>query len=105
MSHNGDYALEPPWSSYDFIPENPEISVVVNRLEQLLRHREKLSCPNDERDNQILSAIRRVLNTTRHLMEQQDLSDTRKLIFIRKSRLSIKEANDVIEKTLKIRSS
>lgn len=104
MSHNGDYAFEPPWSSYEFIPENPVISVAVNHLEQLLLHREKLSCPKDERDIKMLSAIRRVINSTRYLMEQ-DLSDTRKLIIIRKSRLLIKEANSYIEKTLKIRSN
>lgn len=104
MSDNDDYALEPPWSSYDFIPENPVISVVVNHLEHLLRHREKLGCPNDERDAHILSAIRDVLNSIKCITEQQFLSDKRKLVLIRKSRLSIKEANIYIEKTLKIRS-
>lgn len=107
MSHNSDHTLEPPWgswSNYDLIPENPIIGVVVNHLEHLLRHKEKLSCPNDERDIQILSFVRCVLNSVRYLIEQQDLSDTRKMSLIRTSRLSIKEANNYIEKMLKIRS-
>lgn len=103
-----DNTFETPWSSNDVtnenFPENPVICEAICQLEHLLRQREKLCCPNDDIDTEILSAIRCVVNSIKHLMEQQDLMETHKLVLIRKSRLLIQEANNIIEKTLKIRS-
>ncbi|VVC31697.1 Hypothetical protein CINCED_3A005884 [Cinara cedri] len=104
-----DHQFEPPWSgnnlSLEDIPDFSAIGQVVCRLEYLLRKRKKLSCPNDDVDNRILLAVRRAMDSIQPLLVgHQDLTDVQKRLLIRNSRLSIKEANSVIEKTLKIRS-
>lgn len=103
--------LEPPWSgnnpSLEDVPDLSVIGQVVLRLEYLLRKRKKLSCPNDEVDNRILSTVQRVVDSIQSLLTglgYQNLTDVQKRLLIRNSRLSIKEANSVVEETLKIRS-
>jgi len=102
-----DDSFEPPWNGnnplHESVPDNPVIGDVICKLEYLLRQRKKLSCPNDDIDNRILTVIRRALDSIKLLTEQQELTNTRKYLLIKNSRLLIKEANDVIEKTLKIR--
>jgi len=87
------------------VPENPVIGEVVCRLERLLQRRRQFSCPNDDIDNRIISAVQCTLDSIRPLTEQQNLTVTQKNSLIRYSRSLIKEANDVIDKTLKIRSN
>lgn len=104
MSNN---SIELPWngnnSSYANVPESPVISEAFCQLEHLLRQRKKLICPNDDIDTWILSKIQCAMDSIKSLIEQ-DTTETQKSVLIRRSRRLIKEANNVIEKTLKIRS-
>lgn len=103
MSEN---LFEPPSCDENLLnvnlSENPKLSEIVGHLENLLQQRRKLSCPSDHIDLRILSVVQRVLDTTKSLTEQ-DLLDDQKQLLIKNIRLMIKEANDIIEKTLKIR--
>lgn len=105
MSNN---LFEPPWSgnnpTHENVPESQAIGQVVCRLEYLLQKRRKLSCPKDDVDNRILFAVQRAVDSVRPLLVGRDLTDVQKRLLIRNNRLSIKEANSVIEKSLKIRS-
>lgn len=103
-----DNLFEPPWVGenpilHERFPAISTIDEVITRLENLLRQREGLSCPNDDVDNRILWTVRCVLDSVKPLVSQQELSNTHKNVIIMKSRLSIEEANEVIEKTLKLR--
>lgn len=103
-----DNLFEPPWngnsSPHDNVPESRAIGQVVCRLEHLLQKRRKLSCPKDDVDNRILFAVQRAVDSVRPLLVGRGLTDVQKRLVIRNYRLSIKEANNVIEKMLKIRS-
>lgn len=105
-----DNLFEPPWVGASSLHENnmPEspviIDEVVRQLEQLLQKREKNNCPSDNIDIRILTAIQCAMNSVKSLIEQQDLTNLQKQILVKKSRLLIKEASNVIEKTLKMRS-
>lgn len=101
-------SFEPPWNGNgpllrEHFPDNLVISDAIYELELLLQQRKKLSCPNDDIDNRILMAIGYVLDSIKNLTEQQELTDTQKRLLIKNSRSLIKKANDIIEKTMKIR--
>ncbi|XP_025203015.1 uncharacterized protein LOC112600079 [Melanaphis sacchari] len=107
-----DHSFEPPWSAdnplqFGNIPENPVISEIICQLDDFLRQREKLSCPNDEIDTKILSVIRCAMDGLKNLIEQNltPLTDIQKRVLINKCRFIIKDAIKVIEKTLKIQST
>lgn len=104
MSNN---LFELPWDRINIIPEyvleKAEITEVINRLENLFSQRKKLSCPNDDIDNRILSAIWSAVTNTKCLLEQQNLTNAQKIKLINSSKSLIRKANAVIEKTLKIR--
>lgn len=105
MSSN---SIELPWNgnnppSYANVPESQVISEAYSQLEHLLQQRKKLICPNDDIDTYMLSKIQCAMDSIKSLIEQ-DLTEIQKPILIRKSRRLIKEANNIIEKTLKIRS-
>jgi len=107
-----DNSFELPWSAdnplyFGNIPENPVISEIICQLENCLQQREKLSCPTDEIDTRISSVIRYAMDSVKNLMEQNltPLTDIQKQFLINKSRLFIKDAIKVIEKTLKMQST
>lgn len=102
-------SFEPPWSGMSLIQENnmfespATISEIICRLENLLHLRKKLSCPNDDVDNRILSVTRRAVEGIKLLLEQQGLTtDDQNQSSIENNRFLIREAISVFEKTLKI---
>jgi len=104
-----DNSFELPWTAdnplqFGNIPEDPVISEIISLLENVLRQREKLSCPSDEIDTRILTVIRYTIDSIKNLMEQNLalLTDIQKQILINKCRLFIKDAIKVIEKNLKM---
>lgn len=104
-----DNSFEPPWRGNNPLLENTPKSTVIGeivcKLEQLLWKREKNSCPSDDIDTRILTAVRCAMDSVKYLIEHEhDLTDLQKQFLVKKSRLLIKEANNVIEKTLKLRS-
>jgi len=107
-----DNSFELPWSTdnplhFGNISENPVIGEIICQLENCLWQRKKLSCPSDEIDIRISSVIQYAMDSVKNLMEQNltPLTDIQKQLLINKSRLFIKDAIKVIEKTLKIQST
>lgn len=107
-----DYSFELPWSAdnplqFGNISENPVISEIISQLDIFLRQRKKLSCPNDEIDNRILTVIQYAMDNVKNLMEQNftQLTNTQKRVLINKCRFIIKDAIIVIENILKIQST
>lgn len=106
-----DNLFEAPWSINNplhlgNIPENPVISEIICQLKIFLRQRTKLSCPNDDIDTRILSAIQNAVHSIQSLMEQDftPLTDIQKQFSINKCSTFIRDAINVIEKTWKIQS-
>ncbi|XP_025420857.1 uncharacterized protein LOC112690963 [Sipha flava] len=103
-----NHSFEVPWNDTNPLlentPKNPVICELVCQLEKLLQERKKNSCPSDDMDIRILSAIECAMNNVKLLIEKQDLTDQQKRYLVKKSRLMIKEASNVIEKSLKLRS-
>ncbi|KAL4149834.1 hypothetical protein QTP88_003690 [Uroleucon formosanum] len=106
-----DNSFELPWSTdnplhFGNVPENPVIGEIICQLENCLRQRKKLSCPSDEIDIRISSVIQYAMDSVKNLMEQHltPLIDIQKQFLINQSRLFIKDAINVIEKTLKTQS-
>lgn len=107
MSGGNGESFEPPWAgghrrdrrSRDSCPEGRATTdEVVCRLELLLRRREQLSCPSDDVDVRILTAVRRALDGVKSAAGRRDV------LMARQNRLLVREAKDVIEKTLKTRT-
>lgn len=114
MSNNEKIPFEPPWADRrdpqqlfrESCPKCPAtMADVVCRLELLLRLRERLSCPGDDVDACVLSAVHRALDGVRSATTTAGRRDVMQQAARQNcGRTLIRDAIAVIEKTLKMRT-